>query len=111
GVAAALRGGLFGCANAAALGLTDAVRTGCRDRLPAGAATAPDQTGTPGAKSEYSAAVLAAEDDYRKHGGHPPVVACIPGKPKHMLPHAIKIGPCYIELPQGSLSVDVDVPE
>ena len=39
------------------------------------------------------------------------MVACIPGKPKHMLPHAIKIGPCYIEPPQGSLSVDVDLPE
>ena len=73
--------------------------------------TAAYQSGIPAAKSQYYAAVLAAEDDYRKHGGHPPVVACIPGKPKHMLPHAIKLGPCYIEPPQGSLSVDVDVPE
>lgn len=111
GVASALRGGLFGCANAAALGLSEAERTGCRDRLAAGATTAAYRPGIPAAKSEYYAAVLAAEADYRAHGGHPPVIACIPGKPTHMLPHAIKIGPCYIEPPQGSLSVDVDVPE
>jgi hypothetical protein len=111
GVASALRGSLFGCANASALGLSEAERVGCRDRLAAGAANAAYRPGIPAAKSEYYAAVLAAEDDYRKHGGHPPVIVCIPGAPKHMLPHAIKIGPCYIEPPQGPLTVDVDVPE
>ena len=62
-------------------------------------------------KRDYYAAVLAAEADYRKHGGHPPVLVCYPGAPAREVRHAIKIGPCYIEPPQGPLTVDVDVPE
>jgi hypothetical protein len=108
GVASALRGSLFGCANVAALGLSDAERIGCRDRLAAGAATAAYRPGIPAAKGEYYAAVLAAEADYRKTGGHPPMVVCFGHR---ALPHAIRIGPCSIDPPQGSLDPDVDVPE
>jgi hypothetical protein len=79
-------------------------------RAAAGAATAAYRPGIPAAKGAYYAAVLAAEADYRKHGGHPPVIACIPGAARQRT-HAIKIGPCYILPPQGPLTVDVDVPE
>jgi hypothetical protein len=110
GVASALRGSLIGCANTAALSLSDAERAGCRDRLAAGATTAAYRPGIPAAKGAYYAAVLAAEEDYRKHGGHPLAIACLPGARAHLI-HAIKIGPCYIEPSQGPLTVDVDVPE
>ncbi len=37
---------------------------------------------------------------------HPPMGGCF-GKPP---PHAIKLGPCYVEPPKGPFSEDVDVP-
>lgn len=113
GVASALRGSLVGCANAAAAGLSDAERTGCRNLLAAGAATAAYRSGIPAEKRVYYDAVLAAEATFRSDagGGHGPGVLCVPGGKGKPLPHAIKIGPCWLEPPQGMLTVDVDVPE
>ena len=113
GVASALRNSLIGCANTAALGLSDAERAACRERLAAGAMAAPYRPGIPTEKRAYYENILAAEAAFRRNpmGGHGPVVFCYPGAPARPLPHALKIGPCYIEPPQGSLDVDVDVPE
>jgi hypothetical protein len=113
GVASALRGSLIGCANVAALSLSETEQAGCRDRLAAGAAFAPLRSGIPPDKRAYYDAVLSTEAAFRRNpmGGHGPAVFCYPGAPARPLPHAIKIGPCYIEPPQGSLDVDVDVPE
>lgn len=113
GVASALRGSLVGCANAEALRLSDAERAECRDRFAAGAAMTPHRWGIPGDKRAYYDTVLATEAKFRNDpgGGHGPGVLCIPGARGRPLPHAIKIGPCYIEPPQGMLDVDVDVPE
>jgi len=114
GVASALRGSVVGCANAAALGLSDTERAGCRDRLAAGAALAPLRSGIPTDKRAYYDTIVATEAAYRSDAGgaHGPGVFCYPGgHGARPLPHAIKIGPCYIEPPQGMLSVDVDVPE
>jgi hypothetical protein len=40
---------------------------------------------------------------------HPglPFVGCGRGKPP---PHGLKIGPCFIDPPKGSLDLDVDIP-
>jgi hypothetical protein len=114
GIGSALRASIVGCANAAALGLSDAERAKCRDALAAGASTSPYRWGIPGAKHAYYDAILAAEAKYRNDpgGGHGPAVFCYPGRHAgRPLPHALKIGPCYIEPPQGMLDVDVDVPE
>lgn len=133
-LAAVLRRGAVGCANAAAVGLSRAEREKCEERLAAGARTAPHLWGMETAKREYYAAVAEAkapdpaptqgqaigrlgifETDMRGMKGHGPGFGCKvhfgPGKkPPNAPPHALRLGPCFLEPPAGSLSPDVDVP-
>ena len=136
-LAAALRRGSVGCANAGAVGLSRAERETCEERLAAGAKDAKHLWGMEPAKREYYAAVAEAkapdpaptqgtalgrvgghyglDTDMRGMKGHLPFVACKlsfgPGKKvNHTPPHALSLGPCYIEPPAGSLSPDVDIP-
>ena len=109
-VAAALRHGPSGCANQGAAWMSQADKDACRQRLAVGAASVPHLEGMAPNKLAYYAAVAQAEDDWRtgRNPGHLPFLACMPGgKPP---PHALKIGPCFIDPPVGSLDQDADVP-
>jgi hypothetical protein len=116
------------------VGLTRAEREKCEERLAAGAKTAPHLWGMEPAKRQYYAAVAEAkapdgaptqavaigrlgmfQTDMRGMKGHLPSVGCKVHfgrgyKPPNAPPHALKLGPCFIEPPAGSLSPDVDVP-
>ena len=109
-LAAALRGGPVGCAHQDAAWMTDAGREACRHQLAIGAASTPYRQGMAPAKLAYYAAVAQAEEDWRsgRNPGHLPYLGCTPGRSPP--PHALKIGPCFIDPPQGSLDQDVDVP-
>jgi hypothetical protein len=104
---ATLRRGDVGCAHLDAPWMTATDRDACRDHLAAGAAKTPYLSGTAPEKLAYYAAVAKAEEDWRsgRDAGHPPFILC--GK---ALPHALKLGPCYLEPPKGSLDLDVDIP-
>jgi hypothetical protein len=86
--------------------MTAADRDACRDRLAAGTAEAPYLSGTAPEKLAYYAAVAQAYADWKsgRDPGHPPGVGC--GNPP---PHALKLGPCFIEPPKGSLDPEVDI--
>jgi len=115
---AALRRGPVGCAHPDAAWMTDADRDVCRHRLAAGAANAPYLHGMAAAKLSYYDAVAKAEEDWRtgRDPGHLPFIFCGfrfgqgRGETEAPGPHALKLGPCYIEPPKGALSQDVDVP-
>jgi hypothetical protein len=109
GLAAILRRGDVGCAHPDAPWMTPADRDACRDRLAAGAAKAPYVGGMPAQKLAYYDAVAQAEADWRsgRDAGHPPFIGCGAKKPP---PHALKIGPCFIDPPKGSLDLEVDIP-
>ena len=47
------------------------------------------------------------EGDPVATNGHGPAIGCKLPRPK--LPHALMLGPCYIEPPKGSLTPEVDV--
>ncbi|MEJ0066611.1 MAG: hypothetical protein WDM85_15345 [Caulobacteraceae bacterium] len=91
--------------------MSQAAKDACRERLAAGAASVPHLEGMPPEKLAYYAAVVKAEDDWRtgRNAGHLPFLACAPSA-KRPPPHALKIGPCFIDPPVGSLDQDADVP-
>lgn len=136
-LAGVLRRGAVGCANAGAVGLSRAERERCEARLAAGAKDAKHLWGMEPAKREYYAAVAEAkapdapvtqgtalgrvggqyglDSDMRGMKGHLPYIGCKVHfgrgyKPPNAPPHALKLGPCFIEPPAGSLSPDVDIP-
>jgi hypothetical protein len=113
-VAAALRGRI-GCAEPNAPWMSDADRAACRERLAAGAAQAPHLQGTAPVKLAYFNAVAKAQADWRsgRDAGHGLAIGCIkpigPGVRTPPAPHALRLGPCMIEPPRGSLNVDADI--
>jgi hypothetical protein len=109
-LATALRRSPVGCAQQDAGWMTDADRDICRHRMAAGAASAPYLQGMGQAKRGYYAAVAQAEADWRtgRDPGHLPFIGCGLGTPP---PHALRVGPCFIDPPKGSLDPDVDVPQ
>jgi hypothetical protein len=117
-LATALRHGDVGCANAAAAWMSDRDRERCRDRLAMNAAQVPHLESMAPEKFAYYAAVAKAQEDWAsgRDPGHLPAVFCgmHPGHGRANVepgpPHALRIGPCYIVPPKGSLDVDVDVP-
>ena len=127
----ALRHGVVGCANLASLSLTE--RDLCDERLGKGV-TAEAYIPAPinPAKRAYYDAVLDArkvgpqpvqmrpigretmwETDGRGMTGHGPHVGCHiafgPGRKPAGPPHALNLGPCFIEPPQGPLTVEADI--
>jgi hypothetical protein len=90
-------------------------RDACRDRLAAGATSAPHLEGMAPDKLAYYAAVAKAHEDWLsgRDPGHLPGVGCAiffgAGAPPKPPPHALVLGPCMIEPPRGSFDVDVDV--
>jgi hypothetical protein len=117
-LAAALRHSLLGCANPLAAWMSQADRDACRQRLAAGAADLPHLQGMAPEKLAYYDAVAKAQDDFRnwRDVGHLPYVFCAvkfgQGHVRAALapPHALKLGPCYLEPPKGPLSITVDIP-
>ncbi|THD64151.1 hypothetical protein [Phenylobacterium sp.] len=134
---AALRHGVLGCANAGALSREDRIR--CEEQLGAGAANAPtlQLQLAPRMRAYYDAVAKAKAPDKpwtpnrapgalgrldpeprnSSSGDHLPGVGCVvpfgPGKKpthKQMLPHALWLGPCFIEPPKGPLDPEVDIP-
>jgi hypothetical protein len=133
----ALRHGAAGCANAAAVGMTPAERERCQDRLGADAKAAPVMALAmePRMRAYYDAVVKAKapdkpwtprqaigalgplDHDVRGSNDHIPEFGCVVPfgagkKPTHkqMLPHALWLGPCFIEPPKGPLDPEVDIP-
>jgi hypothetical protein len=119
GLAATLRRGDVGCAHPDAPWMTAADRDACRDRLAAGATKAPYVSGMPAGKLAYYDAVAQAEADWRsgRDAGHPPFISCAfkfgagQARAADAPPHALKLGPCILEPPKGSLDIDVDIPQ
>jgi len=117
-IADALRSSLFGCANQGAAWMSDAARDACRQRLAAGAASVPHLQGMAPEKLAYYAALAKAQQDWLdwRDPGHLPYIFCGAkfgqGHVREVVapPHALKFGPCFLEPPQGMLSVTVDVP-
>ena len=84
-------------------------------------AKAPDKPWTP---NRAIGALGRFDPEPRASGDHLPAVGCVVpfGLPKkitakekqalkkHILPHALWLGPCFIEPPKGSLDPEVDVP-
>jgi hypothetical protein len=112
GLAAGLRGSLLGCANAGALALTEKERQGCELRFAAGGREAAYLSPIPSVKLAYFDAVAKADEDWTsgRDPGHLPFIVCRLGG-RGTLAHALKLGPCYLEPPKGSLDKTVDVPE
>jgi hypothetical protein len=117
-LAAALRRSPFGCANQGAAWMSQAERDACRQRLAAGAANVPHLQGMAPQKLAYYEALASAQQDWLsgRDSGHPPFLYCGlkfgPGQARYIVgpPHALKLGPCFLEPPRGSLSATVDVP-
>jgi hypothetical protein len=136
---AALRHGVIGCVNAAALGMSREDRTRCNEQLGSGAANAPllqlqlaprmrayydavakakapDKPWTPN-RAPSAVGLFDPEPRNSSSGDHLPGPGCVipfgAGKKlthKQMLPHALWLGPCFIEPPKGPLDPEVDVP-
>jgi hypothetical protein len=128
----ALRHGLAGCANAGA-SLTRAERERCNEQLGQGVASAPYLPAAiePRIRAYYDAVAEAKkpdpppvplkapgslkpfEGDPRTTNGHGPGIGCKipfgPGEKPKKLPHALYLGPCFIEPPKGSLTPEVDI--
>jgi hypothetical protein len=117
-LAGTLRRGDVGCAHPDAPWMSAADRDACRDRLAAGALNAPHLDGMAPEKLAYYAAVAKAQEDWRsgRDAGHPPFLFCgykFGGghvREVDAPPHALKLGPCYLEPPKGSLDIGVDIP-
>ena len=134
---AALRHGLAGCANGAATGMTREERERCDDQLATGAKAAPlmPLNLSPRMRAYYDAvakakapdppltpqrapgALGASDVDARGSNGHLPGIGCsipfgggVKRSRKERLPHALWLGPCFIEPPKGSLTPEVDIP-
>jgi hypothetical protein len=130
---AALRHGVAGCANLAAVGMTRAERDACEDQLARNAAQAPvlaisleprirayydavarakapDRQPTP-ARAPGALGLLDVDD--RGQTGHPPLVGCAipfgPGQKPKLPSHWLTLGPCFIAPPKGSLTVEADI--
>jgi len=132
---AGLRRGAAGCANMAAVGMSRDERDGCNERLGRNATGEPFLPAAIGGRirAYYDLVALAkAPDpqpvlrrrqvwgpggvfsvDDRGETGHGPSIGCKiafgVGKKPPKLPHALYLGPCYIEPPAGSLTPDVDI--
>ncbi|WP_374473167.1 hypothetical protein [Phenylobacterium sp.] len=122
----------LGCASPQAL--SRAERAACEERLGRGAAQAAYIPAPidPAKRAYYEAVAQAKapdgaptpqsapgrgglfDPDLRGMKGHGPQVGCAlqfgPGKKSKGPPNALKLGPCFINPPAGSLSPDVDVP-
>ncbi len=104
-----------GCAEPDAPWMTDADRDQCRHRLASGAEATRPLDGISAEKLAYFDAVVASHDDWLsgRDAGHGPGFGCEifvgPGARRQVPPHALKLGPCLIEPPRGSLDTDVDV--
>jgi hypothetical protein len=117
-LAATLRRGDVGCAHPEAPWMTQSDRDACRDRLAAGAAKAPYVSATAPEKLAYYVAVAKAQEDWRsgRDAGHLPFFYCgykFGGghvREVEAPPHALKLGPCFLEPPKGSLDIAVDIP-
>ncbi len=131
---AALRHGVAGCANAAAMGMTRAERERCDDQLAAGAKGAAPLTLSldPRIQAYYDAVAKAKEpegqmvpsrargalglfdpDPRHVKNGHLPMIGCAipfgPGEKPKAPSHWLTLGPCFIAPPQGPLSVEADI--
>jgi hypothetical protein len=130
-----LRRGAAGCANADLTGMSPAERELCNERLgrnmasepfrPAAIearmrayydqvalAKAPDPQPVRRSRMAWGPGGMYSVDD-RGETGHGPSIGCKisfgVGKKPPKLPHALYLGPCYIEPPAGSLTPDVDI--
>jgi hypothetical protein len=130
-LARTLRGRL-GCANPETLSAAE--RTACEERLGRGAPQAPYMPAPiERTKRSYYDAVAEAkapsppptpgtatgklgmfDSDLRGTKGHGPQIGCSvkfgPGAKTKGPPNALKLGPCFINPPAGSLTPDVDIP-
>jgi hypothetical protein len=124
----ALRHGVAGCANAGA-SMTRAERERCNEQLGRGVATAPFLPAAiePRIRGYYDAVALAKQadpppvprkppgslgmfdTDLRGTGGHPLAIGCRAGANRKALPHALRLGPCFIAPPKGPLTVEADI--
>ena len=128
-----LRHGAAGCTNAGAVGMSRAERERCDEQLGRGVATAPYLPAAiaPRIRAYYDAVAEAKRADPqpvrppgiessfgdpipRPSSGHPPAIGCQmffgPGARPNPRPHALTLGPCFIEPPKGPLTPEVDVP-
>lgn len=127
----ALRHGLAGCANTA--DMTRAERERCDEQLGRGVASAPYMPAAipPRIRTYYDAVAEAKkpdpqqvplrapgrlspfDTDVRTTNGHGPGIGCKitsgPGEKPKGPPHALSLGPCFIEPPKGSLTPEVDL--
>lgn len=130
---AGLRHGAAGCANAGAVGMSRAERERCDEEFANRTAGSPFlPAAIPSRMRAYYDAVAEAkkpdpplappraragmgmfEPEPVVTNGHGPAVGCKvhfgPGKVRNTPPHALTLGPCYIEPPKGSLTPEVDV--
>jgi len=129
----ALRHGAAGCADASVAGMSRAERERCEEQLGRGVASAPYLPAAiaPRIRAYYDAVAEAKKPDGPPTpqmapgrlgvfdvdnwgtNGHGPGVGCHiafgPGEKPKGPPHALSLGPCYIEPPKGPLSAEVDV--
>jgi hypothetical protein len=127
----ALRHGLAGCANTA--NMSHAERERCDEQLGRGVASATYMPAAiaPRIRTYYDAVaeakkpdpqqvplrapgrLHALDTDVRTTNGHGPGVGCKitwgPGEKPKGPPHALSLGPCFIEPPKGSLTPEVDL--
>jgi hypothetical protein len=127
----ALRHGLAGCVNTT--GMSRAERERCDEQLGRGATAAPYMPAAiaPRMRAYYDAVAEARkadpqpvplgapgrlgmlDADPRTTNGHGPAIGCKivfgPGEKPKPLPHALRLGPCFIEPPKGSLTPEVDL--
>ncbi len=128
-----LRHGAAGCANAGAVGMSRAERERCEEQLGHGVASAPYMPAAlaPRIRAYYDAVAEAKkpdgpptpqratgrlgmfESDGRATNGHGPGIGCHvvfgPGEKPKGPPHALSLGPCFIEPPKGPLTPEVDI--
>ena len=98
--------------------MTDADRAACRQYLAASAANVPHLQGMAPAKLAYYDALAKAQQDWLsgREPGNLPFLYCGlrfgQGRARSVIgpPHALKLGPCFLEPPRGSLIATVDVP-
>jgi hypothetical protein len=113
--------------------MSRAERDRCDEQLGRGVATAPYLPAAigPRIRAYYDAVAEAKKADPqpvrppgiessfgdpipRPSNGHPPGIGCQiffgPGAKPNPRPHALTLGPCFIEPPKGPLTPEVDVP-
>jgi len=129
----ALRHGILGCANLRATGMTRSERERCDEELGHGVASAPFLPAAigPRVRAYYDVVAIAKAREPQavpvvnkaplpfdpppspRGRDHVPGIGCSipfgPGVKPKKLPHALYLGPCFIEPPKGPLDPEVDI--